>query len=173
MIFVRNIGPALGLAAALLAAPAYAEDWVTVDNADGTFHFAAPVQPTAKSDRGTDGDVGFNETVYTATSGGLIVIGDYSVYDPGAHVVDPKLVLQGFVGGLKAQLISSEDKPYERGPGDALPGLLASAQNDQVTCHFRVAADGLRVFALAACGRAGTDETADIDRTIASFTVTK
>ncbi|HJW40316.1 MAG TPA: hypothetical protein VJ476_03700 [Rhizomicrobium sp.] len=165
---------AFAVAMACVLAPARADDgWVTVTNAAGTFHYASPVTPKSETSRGDDGGVGMTQTIFTSVAGGFIEIGDDTTYDPGPHVVDPKLVLNGFVESIKGQLISSQDEPYVRGPNDTLPGLLASIANSDVTCHFRVVGDGVRAFALAACARAGTDATADIDRAMASFTVTK
>ncbi len=173
MTFLRMAGLA-AVCASMLAAPAGADDdWVTTTSADGVFHFASPLQPNSQTSRGDDGGVGFSQTVYTVVTDSLVIMTDEAIYDPGPHFVDPKLVLTGFLQGLKAELISSEDQPFTRGPGDVLPGLIAAARTDALTCHLRVVADGLKVFVMSACGRAGHDATADIDRAIASFAITK
>ncbi|MDE1939810.1 MAG: hypothetical protein KGI68_12375 [Alphaproteobacteria bacterium] len=181
MRIMRGVWPAVARAATLAAAlvlfagtAARADgDWVAAANADGTFHFQAPVQPTSQTSTSTDAGVPYTQTVYTAASGGLIVLAAYDVYQPSANYVDPKLVLKGFLDGLAAQPISSEDQPYSRGPNDVLPGLTASAKTDQLTCHLRIVVDGVHVYLLVACGRAGYDVTADIDRAMASFAITK
>jgi hypothetical protein len=42
-----------------------------------------------------------------------------------------------------------------------------------MTCHIRVAVDGVYIYVLGACGATGRDFTAQIDRAIASFAITK
>lgn len=165
----------MALLAALAVPAAWADDsdWLATTNSDGNFHFLAPVAPSVQTSNETDAGVAYTTTVWIARSGGFIEMGEYSVYQPSNNYIDPKLVLQGFLHGLSAQLISSEDQPYARGPNDVLPGLTAAVNNANLTCHVRVAVDGLRVFALTACGQTGYDVTAEMDRAMASFEITK
>lgn len=157
-----------------LTSGAFAQStWVTVSAADNTLHYTAPVEPTVNTSEAKEGDTPYTITTYLSVANGFIVIGAYTVYHANDVEADPDLVLGGFLKGLKAELVSSTPMPYQRGPGDTLKGVFASAKNDNITCHLRVAVDGVKIYTIAACSRAGTDATADIDRVIGSFSITK
>ncbi len=155
------------------AAPARtADDWVSVSTPDGAFHYAAPAAPTSASNHGTDGDIGFSQTNYTSIGNGFIEVGDETLYDKPSTLISTQMILKGFVAGMKAELVSSQDQPYARGPGDTLPGVLAVVKNDKVHCQVRIVIDAVRIYGLAACGIADADAAADIAKAIASFNVT-
>ncbi len=160
-------------ATALLSGARAQSTWVTVSAADNTFHYQAPVEPTVKTTDGKDGATPYTITTYMSLSTGFVVIAGYTIYHATNVEADADLVLGGFLKGLQAELVSSTPLPYQRSPGDTLKGVLASAKNDNMTCHLRVVADGVKIYTLAACGSKGVDATSDIDRAIGSFSITK
>lgn len=164
---------AVVFAFALTSGAAAQSAWVTVSAADNTFHYTAPVEPKVNTSDAKEGDTPYTITTYLSVGNGLAVIGAYTVYHATDVEADADLVLGGFLKGLSAELVSKTPMPYQRGPGDSLNGVLASAKSDNLTCHLRVAVDGVKIYTLAACGTKGVDATADIDRTIGSFAITK
>lgn len=160
------------LAFALPKAALAQSEWVTVSAADGALHYIAPVKPNITTNDAKDGDTPYTITLLVSTVPGFAVIGSYTVYHANVEV-DPNLVVGGFVEGMKAKLISSTPMPYQRGPGDTLKGVLAVAQRDNTSCRFRVVTEGVKSYAIAACGLNGNDASADIDRVLASVSITK
>ncbi len=157
----------------VFAVGANADDWVPVTGANGTFHFLAPAQPEAKTTNATDNGVPYTITTCVSKNAGLIEVGAFSDYGNANAELDINLVVGGFVKGLGATLISNDPMPYTRGPNDTLTGAMVAAKAPNATCHMRLAVDGLRSYGLAVCSYAGQDVTADMDRALASFQITK
>lgn len=171
--FLRIAFATIAIVAGLATGARAQSTWVTVSAADNTFHYVAPSEPTVTPKDAMEGDVPYTITTYVSVSNGFGVIGAYTVYHADNVAADADLVLGGFLKGLKAELVSSTPMPYQRGTSDTLKGLLASAKSDSLTCHIRVVVDGVKIYTLAACGMKGNDATADIDRVIGSFSITK
>lgn len=147
--------------------------WVTVSAADGALHYQSPVEPKITTSDAKDGDTPYTITLYVSTVPGLAVIGSYTIYHSNDVVVDPDLVVGGFIKGMKGDLISSSPAPYQRGPNDTLKGVLAVAKSGDTSCRLRVVVEDVRAYAVAACGLNGNDASADIDRVLGSISVTK
>lgn len=174
MTIARHTAFAVLLLLALAPARAADDGWVAVDSADGTFHFASPSAPQVKTLRIGDGPAGRSRTVYSLSSGDMVAVGQYTVFDVdrGSNL-DPHLVLDGFMKGLSGSLDSNDDAPYTRAPGDTLPGLSAAAHNASLSCRIRIATDSRHIYVVSACWSTGAPPPPDVERIMTSFRVTK
>ncbi|MDE2181570.1 MAG: hypothetical protein KGJ78_00975 [Alphaproteobacteria bacterium] len=171
--WARRVGAAAAILVVVGVGASADDNWVPVTGGNGDFHFLAPTEPKVETSNDTDNGVPYAQTLYTSVATGFAEIGTFSDY--GTANVQPEidLVVTGFLKGMGATLISNEPMPYVRGPKDTLTGALVSARSDKATCHVRLVIDHARIYGLAACGLTGYDATAEMDRAIASFTITK
>lgn len=158
---------------AFFCGTAAADDWVAVTSSNGAFHFVAPSQPSVATSHETDDGVPYVMTMYTATTNGLAEIAAVSDYTGTDRPIDPNLLTNGFVQGVKGTLVSSAPMNYVRGANDSLPGIIATINTPNMTCRMRAAVDQPVAYMLAVCSALGVDKSADMDRVIASFAITK
>jgi hypothetical protein len=143
------------------------DDWVKLAPAASGFSVMMPGKAEEENQPSAD----FTLHLYSVSTAGGIYMASYGDYAPGIHL-DPVGELaanrDNFLKGLNARLIASKNINLE---GHA--GLEFTGENDMAVFNSRVYIIGNRVYQIMTAIDSGKDDSANVQRFLASFAFTK
>ncbi len=139
------------LMSVLLAAQQASETWVKFEPPDKSFSVLMPGEPTYGGDKGEHHT---NAIWLWAVRGERVFLAGYTDYD-FVPDLEPELIANrdNFLKGVNAKLTTSKRIEFERAPGDKLPAMEFTGENETYNFKGLIIMDGGRPYMFCVGGR--------------------